>query len=119
MLHEAWINRLFSHFEALYGSKFANLWQGTDIANVKRMWAEKLAGFEDKPKAIKFALDALDDHPYPPTLPEFLILCRTAAKRIGNDKPMLEHKFTEDEMQRNRERLAQMIAGLCKEKVTP
>jgi hypothetical protein len=25
---------------------------------------------------------------------------------------MLEHKFTEEEMQRNRERLAQMIAGL-------
>ena len=114
MLPETWINRLFAHFEALYGSRFANLWQGTDIANVKRTWAEKLSGFEDKPKAIKFALDALDDHPYPPTLPEFINLCRTAAKRIGNDKPMLEHKFTEEEMQRNRERLAQMIAGLGK-----
>ena len=113
MLPESWINRLFSHFEALYGSKFANLWQGTDIANVKRLWAEKLSGFEDKPKAIKLALDALDERPFPPTLPEFLVLCRTAARRIGTDTPpMLEHKFTEEEMQRNRERLAKMIEGL-------
>lgn len=115
MLPESWINRLFSHFEALYGSKFASLWQGTDIANVKRLWAEKLSGFEDKPKAIKLALDALDERPFPPTLPEFLTLCRTAARRIGNDTPLLEHKFTEEEMHRNRERIAQIVASLHKD----
>ena len=116
MLPETWINRLFSHFEALYGSKFANLWQGTDIANVKRMWAEKLGGFEDKPQAIKGALDALDEHPFPPTLPEFIILCRTAARRIGTDKPMLECKLTPEQLAHNRKRAAEMIAGLMKAK---
>ena len=116
MLPENWINRLFGHFEALYGAKFSSLWQGTDIANVKRMWAEKLGGFEDKPQAIKGALDALDEHPYPPTLPEFIILCRTAARRMGTDKPLLECKLTPEQIERNKQRVAEMISGLMKAK---
>ena len=111
-----WIERLFSRLAALYGAAFGRQWEGTNIADVKTVWAEKLGGFEDKPQAIKGALDALDEHPYPPTLPEFIILCRTAARRIGTDKPLLECKLTPEQIERNKQRVAEMISGLMKAK---
>lgn len=81
----------------LYGSKFSDLWRGSDLSTVRRMWAEKLAGFADIPKAIKEALDALDDKPFPPTLPEFLALCREAGRRHETHKPAIEYKPTAEE----------------------
>lgn len=80
-LPESWINRLFGRLEGLYGSRFHDLWKGTDLENVKAVWAEKLAGIRGQPEVLKAALDACDDKPWPPTLPEFLELCRNAARR--------------------------------------
>ena len=77
-LPDAWIDSLFDRLEAAYGSKWLNMWGNTNLANVKALWAEKLAGFADNPKAMAYALNALDEHPFPPTLPEFLALCRKA-----------------------------------------
>lgn len=102
-LPDAWVERLFDHMAALYGSKFADLWRGSDPAKVKAMWASKLGGFAEKPKAIKAALDALDERPFPPTLPEFIQLCRDAAKRFGNTSPLLTHKATPEERDHQRE----------------
>ena len=79
-LPDAWIDRLFDRLEAGYGSKWLNMWGNTNLANVKSLWAEKLAGFADNPKALAYALDCLDEHPFPPTLPEFLALCRKAPR---------------------------------------
>ena len=97
MLPDAWIARIFDHMSALYGSKFATLWQGTDPESMRRIWAQKLAGFSEKPKAIKQALDALDAKPFPPTLPEFLTMCREAAQRGLDDPIRLEHRQTAEE----------------------
>ncbi len=83
VLPDAWIERLFGRLEGLYGAKFHDAWRGTDTENVKRTWAEKLGGFAGRPEALKAALDACDDKPWPPTLPEFIGLCRDAAKRAG------------------------------------
>jgi len=77
-LPDAWISSLFDRLEAAYGSKWSNMWGNTNLADVKSLWAEKLAGFSDNPKAMAYALNALDEHPFPPTLPEFLKLCRNA-----------------------------------------
>lgn len=95
-----WIERIFALMLASYGTKFTDLWRGTDLAAVKAMWAEKLAGFADKPKAIKDALNALDERPFPPTLPEFLNLCREAAKRYGPTQQALPYRPTEADKQR-------------------
>ena len=65
----------------MYGSKFSDLWAGVDSSEMKLTWGEKLAGF--KPEAIKYALDGCDERPFPPTLPEFLGMCRDHAKRSG------------------------------------
>ena len=99
-LPDSWIGRIFDHMSGLYGSKFSDLWRGSDLGTVRRIWAEKLAGFASMPKAIKEALDALDDKPFPPTLPEFLALCREAGRRHGGNKPAIEYKPTAEEKER-------------------
>ena len=110
MLPASWVDRIFAYMSGMYGRKFSDMWEGTDLAVVKSLWAEKLGGFEDKPEAIKQALDALEDKPWPPTLPEFLALCRDAAKRMTVKPLALEHKFTEEEMAANRARVAGLVS---------
>lgn len=100
MLPENWIERIFAEMSVLYGSKFADLWAGTDPAQIREGWAKKLAGFKDHPKAIRAALDSLDERPFPPTLPEFVAICRAQAVRIGAELPKLEHKPTAEELAR-------------------
>lgn len=99
-LPENWVAKIFDHMSGLYGSKFSDLWRGSDLGTVRRMWAEKLSGFATMPKAIKEALDALDDKPYPPTLPEFLAMCREAGRRHEGNKPSIEYKPTQEEQAR-------------------
>jgi len=84
VLPDPWVERIFDHMAALYGSKFADLWRGTDAEKVKDMWARKLGGFASMPACIRAALNALDERPFPPTLPEFIQLCRESARRFGN-----------------------------------
>ena len=74
-----WIERLFSRLAALYGAAFGRQWEGTNLADVKTVWAEKLGGFTAV--HIGAALKSCDDRQYPPNLPEFIDLCRVAAKR--------------------------------------
>jgi hypothetical protein len=80
-LPSSWIAKIFEEMSASYGSKFADLWAGSNMEAVQRKWSEKLGGFRDMPGAIREALDALDSKPFPPTLPEFLVLCREAGRR--------------------------------------
>lgn len=78
-----WVARIFRELQGYYGSRFLDMWrvgqllpdgQDAGIANAKQVWGEKLAGFADQPDRIKRALDSLPQHP--PTLPEFVALCR-------------------------------------------
>jgi hypothetical protein len=89
VLPDAWVVRLFERMSAMYGSKFSDLWAGVDPANMRAVWADKLGGFAQRPEIIKAALDACDDRPWPPTLPEFMGICREAAKRSPVQLPAL------------------------------
>lgn len=97
---ERGIDRLFGELESLYGSRFADLWSGTDIERVKAKWTEKLRGFSDHPGVIQKAVDALDERPSPPTLPEFIQLCRDAARRFGTGTATLPHHPSPEERER-------------------
>lgn len=99
MLPDSWIERLFERMSGLYGSKFSALWEGSNPEVVRRVWAEKLAGFQTMPGAIKEALDALDSKPFPPTLPEFIALCREAAPRHQPQIQAIEYKPTAEELE--------------------
>jgi hypothetical protein len=75
------IDRIFAEMACQYGRRFAEMWAGIDPDTVKAFWARKLGGFADYPQAIRAALDALDDRPFPPTCPEFSAMCRDALRR--------------------------------------
>lgn len=70
----AWIERLFERLSGYYGSKFGDLWRGCDLESVKRTWADAMA--EYSAQEIKRGIDACLRRVFPPTLPEFLTLCR-------------------------------------------
>jgi hypothetical protein len=62
------------------------------------------------PGAIAKAIDAQKSSPYAPTLPEFLALCREAARRIGADNPALPYKPTPEDSER-----AKLVAAAVEE----
>lgn len=121
-LPSAWINKIFATMQGHYGSRFVNMWKTGDLLpngqdagylNAQRTWAEKLGGFEDHPECIAHVLEILPDTP--PTLPQFLELCRRAPRK----EPLkLGHTLSQDEINRNKERLDALLNGLCAKKVT-
>lgn len=66
---------------AYYGKHFADLWGVTDIASVKRVWAEELGRL--KPQQIALGMEACKRRKFPPTLPEFLELCKPTPEQLG------------------------------------
>lgn len=75
-----WVDRLFARFLAFYGAqKVGAMWNGADVAEVKAVWGEQLGRY--RPVTIGAALQKLIDsgNQWPPTLPEFVELCRLAA----------------------------------------
>lgn len=82
-LTDRWVGRVFDEMQATYGNRFADMWSGTNPAAIRATWGRKLAGFTDRPACLEAALAALDDKPWPPSLPEFISLCRDAARRLG------------------------------------
>lgn len=111
-LPDAWVSRIFERLEGLYGARFHDLWKGTNPENVKATWAEKLAGFAGRPDALKAALDACDDKPWPPTLPDFLGFCRNAAGRGDAIVALPPPEISKAEQERRAEKLAEASARL-------
>lgn len=97
MLPDAWISKIFAKFEGRYGALFLDRWRGCDMANIRETWAEELAGFHDQPERIAYALKALADQQFPPTLPEFIAACRRAP---GAEPQALPHYPSEAERAR-------------------
>lgn len=110
-LQQGWIERLFSRFAALYGAAFGRQWEGTNLAEVKSIWAEKLGGFNAQ--QIGEALKTCDERPYPPNLPEFIELCRASARRSGNLRLALVEPQDASPKDR-RERIEQLTSSVRK-----
>lgn len=71
-----WIDRIWERLFAFYGSRFADFWSGgaDQIANIKKIWAEELSGYTVD--EIRIGLDACKKRDYPPSLPQFMSMCR-------------------------------------------
>ena len=76
-LPSRWVDAIFAKLTVTYGQEFLRRWEGVDIAQVKADWALELAGYENQPKAIKYALESLPIDK-PPTVLQFRELCRRA-----------------------------------------
>lgn len=73
-LPRQWMQRLFDRMAAMYGAKFAEQWRSLDQATMLATWSQALAGYSAE--EIRRGLDACLMRDWPPTLPEFLKLCR-------------------------------------------
>lgn len=116
VLPEAWVERIFQRMHGFYG----NLWldryrigqsdgEGRDVGleNAKAMWAEELGGFAAE--QIGHALEQMRHVKLPPTLPEFLELCRQAP-RSSTSPPALPEKTDPEVAQRRLAEIRRVIA---------
>lgn len=76
-LPASWVDRIFTRLTLVFGRDFMARYDGLEIADVKAEWAGDLAGFQQAPGAIKFALENLPSD-RPPTSLQFRDLCRRA-----------------------------------------
>ncbi len=70
----SWVDSLFAKFTAMYGNKFIDMWRGIDTDEVKSLWAKELAKLTVE--ELKAGVHALMNREFPPTLPEFVKLCK-------------------------------------------
>lgn len=70
----AWAARLIERMQALYGAKFAQQWEGIAPARLAEVWAQEIADYSAE--EIQRGLASCRGRTFPPTLPEFLGLCR-------------------------------------------
>lgn len=69
-----WVESLFERMLMAYGSKFADQWRGVDPESLKRHWAEKLGTLTGE--QLKTGVGKLDTLDWPPSLPQFIKLCK-------------------------------------------
>jgi len=69
-----WAERIIERMQALYGTQFARQWESVEPKRLAEIWGEELAGFTGV--EIAAGLTACKTRPWPPTLPEFVTLCR-------------------------------------------
>lgn len=72
-----WVDRIFEKLVLVYGQPFLARWRDIKLDAVKVDWATELAGFENAPNAIAYALQNLPDG-RPPTVLDFRAICRAA-----------------------------------------
>lgn len=84
-LPASWVDNLFARLGVRYGDSFTRQWQDADPAAVKRDWAEVLAGFEQHPDSIAYALENLPDRP--PNAQQFRAICRNAPPPVVKQLP--------------------------------
>lgn len=73
----AWIDRIFEKLTLVYGAEFLSRWKGIPLDEVKADWARELDGLENRPEAIKHALEHLPTDKAPTVL-QFRELTRRA-----------------------------------------
>lgn len=85
-LSKEWVDKIFARLMVRYGRSFLSRWEGIDLELVTADWAQELAGFENWPDAIKWALDHMDAE-RPPTATMFRDIARKAP---SPERPRLE-----------------------------
>lgn len=73
-LPDEWAERIFQRMENFYLSKWVDSFGSIPRDRVKQAWAEELAGYTGM--EIKKGLESCRTRQWPPTLPEFLMMCR-------------------------------------------
>jgi hypothetical protein len=80
-LPRTWIAALFNRLRSIYGSRLEQAYGTVDSEDLVMIWSQTLAPYSGAD--LKMALEGVgDSYPeYPPTLPQFRMLCRDAHNR--------------------------------------
>ncbi len=70
----SWVESLFKRMHFAYGTRFADMWAGVNPDEMKVHWAQRLGELSRSELATGYRM--LDSRDWPPTLPEFIKLCR-------------------------------------------
>ena len=122
MLSDYDIKRVFASLQGMYGSRWLDMWRlgqtrpsdGADLGllNAQQTWAKGLAHIPAY--AISAAIEACSAKPFPPTLPEFLDLCRQRMTLDGTASrlpaPRVSPEVARDRAARLQERAEQIAA---------
>lgn len=103
------IDRLFLRMASFYGKHWLDMWTDIPVDSVKHEWQSKLTGMSSKTvfKAVDYCADNLR---FPPTLPEFVQLCK--ANTPQEMTKAISRQFTPDELQKNHERITEISNGI-------
>ena len=78
-LPDSWVESLLARMLATYGQKFRSQWADVPPETLRETWAVALGRFDGA--RIKWALEQMvATCSWPPTLPEFVALCRQAPR---------------------------------------
>ncbi|ABO57487.1 hypothetical protein Bcep1808_4524 [Burkholderia vietnamiensis G4] len=109
---------LFDAMSANYGTRFADLWRGTDIAKVKRHWGNELAKLSRE--QLKAGVENLSTLAKVPTVPEFLAHCRQMRFDLAAmQRPKLSDQrvCSPEVVASNMARIRDIVGGLASRKV--
>jgi hypothetical protein len=84
-LPSEWVDVIFTKLTMRHGRDFLSRYEGVDLAAVKADWAEELAGLQNRPGAIKYALEL--SVAKAPNVIEFRELCSRAPVRANLSLP--------------------------------
>lgn len=105
-LPDSWVESLLARMLATYGQKFRSQWADVPPETLRETWAVALGRFDGE--RIKWALEQMiATCPWPPTLPEFVALCRQAPR----EEPAKLPAPSPSEQQRA-ERVEQLAGGV-------
>ncbi|GJH31423.1 hypothetical protein CBA19CS91_01720 [Paraburkholderia hospita] len=117
---QRWVEALFAAMSATYGARFADLWRGTKIDQVKRNWGVELAKLSAA--QMRAGRETLIDVERAPTLPEFIAHCRRArVEAAASEAPKLEEQMpliTPEQAEANRELLSRTLGRLQRSEPT-
>lgn len=111
---DALVERLFDRLVLIFGAqKVGAMWDGVeDRSEVVSIWAEQLSRFQ--PQTIGAALQSVIDsgREWPPTLPEFVGMCRDAAVVRSNAAgiPYQPTQTDQDVARANLDRIRSMLS---------
>ena len=113
-LPDEWSERIFMRMENFYGAKWVNSLGGIERERVREAWGEELFGFSAN--EISRGIEACRSLSWPPTLPEFMMLCRPATRGYGirepEPKPKVEPVPLDEAKQRAKE-LVEQVRGFA------
>lgn len=71
-----WVEEIFNRLAVTYGTEFLGRFKGQNLNDIKTDWSNRLAGLENAPGVIAYALQNLPARA--PNVIEFADLCRRA-----------------------------------------